>query len=164
MYHLRCFYFLSFPMCLSAQHQYALSFHRSGSTVILMCHNESSGSNIDVEMDSSIDFFVNRSRGDRIDDQPTSLSVLLSRMARRLERIGRAASFQMTPELEGYYSCGTRTTESFPIPLLVCKFINLKSCMGCCLLYQLNIMQLYGGVASHKTQEQIMQCSQVMVQ
>lgn len=126
--------FLSLPMCLLAQHQYTITFQRSGSTVILMCRNESSGSDVDVEMDSSIDFFVNRTDGVRIDDQPSSLSELLSRMARRLVRIGRTATFQMTPKLEGYYSCGTRTTESLQRPLLVCKFVNLKSCICCGLL------------------------------
>lgn len=87
-----------------------------------MCRNDSSGSHIDVEANRNIDFYVNRTRGHRNADQPIHLSELLRNMASRLERTGTAAYFVITPELEGYYSCGTSTTDSLEKPLLVCKF------------------------------------------
>ena len=67
---------------------------------------------------------MNRTFGDRIG--PANLSEILHGMAKRLMRMDEIASFEIIPELEGYYSCGVSTPDSSPIKRFVCKFIEIS--------------------------------------
>ena len=111
--------FLLFATLLSLSSPLRLIFRRSGvagsgNIITLICRDEQDMA-IDLRMNDSIKFFVNRTF--EHDEQSLDRLVQLTMASQ-----GTSASFQITPELEGNYACGivgaqrgTGTSDSMPL-------------------------------------------------
>lgn len=115
---------LSWQLHLSTL-QFTLRFERTVDVITLSCHDDSLASNIDVERNESIRFYVNRTVGVR--DGPADLE---DREV-NLERAGSGATFLINRAIEGYYSCGTENPQvGGEAQLLICEFLCIyrRSC------------------------------------
>ena len=107
---------------LSEQQPYTLEFRRVGDVIILQCKDNNTNQLLQVSTDSTVRFWVNRTEGIR----PAGFEPDLGeRTEVGLIRGDRDATFLLTPDLEGYFSCGIQpmsgpVVESRPI-LLICK-------------------------------------------
>ena len=101
----------------SSGQPFSITFRRTGDVITLSCRDEDTGTDIDVEVNNSILFNVNLTKGDRIGS--ANLSERLS--PRTLMRTGTGATFTITRELGGFYSCGTSDGAQSNTQPLICK-------------------------------------------
>lgn len=96
-------------------------FSRVGDVITLYCRNDITAETLSVLGDDSVRFWVNRSTGNRPHGFEPDLQ---ERADVNLVREETQASFLLTPDLEGFYTCGVMpmsgqaVTESLPLPLI----------------------------------------------
>ena len=88
-------------------------------TVTFRCRNSSTHLDLNVE-DGNIKFYLNFTQGDR--SGPSDLDEILS--PRGLFRNRQYATFEITPQLNGLYSCGTGPGQQSNVVPLIGKLID----------------------------------------
>ena len=112
---------LSFELHSSAtaEQPYILLFRRNSrdDVVFLMCRDSATFLDINVEVNTNIQFYLNLTVGVRIG--PAILEERISPAV--LTRSGTAAHFTISRELNGFYSCGTSETQQSNVQPLIGK-------------------------------------------
>lgn len=115
--------FASLLVLSEQQTTYTFEFQRVGDTITLICIDDSSRQRLQVSSDNSVRFWVNRTEGTRPNDNFES--DLEERNDVRLIKGANDASFLLTPDLEGYFSCGIKSMNGpvveSPAKRLTCK-------------------------------------------
>ena len=99
--------------------QLRLGFQRTINSITLFCFNED-GIKINLEMNTSVRLFVNRTDG------PTSMD--LEQMGVRVVKSETDVTFIITSKLEGYYTCARVTQDGIRSSLaqpLICESVEL---------------------------------------
>ena len=101
------------------QQPFQLVFERSvgSDSIALKCRNVSNFLDIDVERNLNIRFYLNFTEGDR--NGPADMDERISPQV--LRRNGVQATFLITPQLNGFYSCGTGPGQQSDVQPLICK-------------------------------------------
>ena len=115
------FFSLQLEPSAGQQPLYELLYERNaGDMITFTCRNLSTTTIegvINIEVNTNVYFYLNFTQGDRIG--PSNLEDKVS----KFNRSGETATFRISRQLNGFYSCGTSACQQSNALPLICKYM-----------------------------------------